>query len=134
MKFKSGFTLIEVMITVAIVGILAAIAYPSYMQYLLTSSRAQAVTELTEIANLQEQYYLDHNRYAASLDQLGYPTAVITTENGRFNVQVSSTDREINFVATATAINQQLNDTACLTFSLNYQQRKTATSSDCWNK
>ncbi|MCE2596527.1 type IV pilin protein [Motilimonas cestriensis] len=134
MRNQQGFTLIEIMITVAIVGILAAIAYPSYMQYVLTSSRAQATTELTEIANLQEQYYLDHNRYAASLDQLGYTSSAITTENGRFNIKVSSTDREIDFTVTAKAIGQQLKDTTCLTFTLNYQQKKEATSNDCWKK
>lgn len=127
-----GFTLIEVMITVAIVGILAAIAYPSYMQYILTSNRSQAAVELTEIANLQEQYYLDHNQYANGLTQLGYASNTINTQSDHYQVKISNTDRQIDFTVTATAINRQAKDTHCASFTLNYQQVKGATHDDCW--
>ena len=55
-----GFTLIEVMITVAIIGILASVAYPSYVDFVTRSNRVEALQELTRFANLQEQYFIDH--------------------------------------------------------------------------
>lgn len=59
-----GFTLIELMIAVAIVAILAAIAYPSYQQYVIRANRAAAQTFMLAIANKQEQFILDARRYA----------------------------------------------------------------------
>jgi type IV pilus assembly protein PilE len=59
-----GFTLIELMITVAIVAILAAIAYPSYQNYLKKGRRAAAQGFMMEVANKQQQYLIDSRGYA----------------------------------------------------------------------
>jgi len=69
-----GFTLIELMITVAIVGILAAIAYPSYTQYMIRANRAAAQAEMMDIANRQEQFLLTDRSYASktTLEASGY--------------------------------------------------------------
>jgi type IV pilus assembly protein PilE len=61
---QQGFTLIELMITVAIVGILAAVALPNYKNYVVRSARIQAQTELLALAALQEKIYLNSNAYA----------------------------------------------------------------------
>src|SRR5512147_1482905 len=66
-----GFTLLELMIVVVIVGILAAIAYPSYMQYPRRSARAEAQSYLSNVATLQQQYLVDKRSYAPSLSSLG---------------------------------------------------------------
>ena len=63
----SGFTLIELMITVIIVGILAAIAYPSYTQYVAQTRRSDATINLTRIAALQERFFTECGRYAGTL-------------------------------------------------------------------
>lgn len=63
----NGFSLIELMVAVAIVGILAAIAMPSYSNYVIRGSRAAAQTELLELASLQEKIYLNSSAYTASI-------------------------------------------------------------------
>ena len=65
-----GFTLLEVMIAVAIVGILTMIAFPSYQSYITRSSRSAVQTELLEMANLQEKIYLNSTSYAVSVTAL----------------------------------------------------------------
>lgn len=61
---ESGFTLIELMITVAIVGILAAVAYPSYQNAMVKSRRASAQAALSDIAQRQQQFLMDNRAYA----------------------------------------------------------------------
>lgn len=63
MKKSQGFTLIELMIVVVIIGILASIAYPSYTQYVVRASREAAQTELMRMAGVQEKIYLNSNSY-----------------------------------------------------------------------
>lgn len=72
MTSMRGFTLIELMITVAIVGILAAIAYPSYQNYILRSHRSEGMALLSEAAARMERYYAQNSTYkTASLKGLG---------------------------------------------------------------
>lgn len=71
---EEGFTLIEIMIVVAIVAILAGIAIPSYHNYVIKASRQSAQTELLQLAGLQEKIYLNSSEYA---------TSVITGYNGK---------------------------------------------------
>jgi type IV pilus assembly protein PilE len=62
-----GFTLIEVMIVVVIIGILAGISYPSYRSYMVQSRRSDAQVALSQAANQQERYFTECNRYAQTL-------------------------------------------------------------------
>ncbi|QYJ94861.1 type IV pilin protein [Shewanella spartinae] len=129
MQKLKGFTLIEVMITVAIVGILAAIAYPSYIDYVTKSGRAEGVAAVMEVANLQEQYYLDNRTYASDLTKLGMNASPFVTEHEHY--KVTSTGGA-TFRVTATAIGSQASrDTACATITMTDAGVK-GPSKECW--
>ncbi len=64
MRKNTGFTLIELMITVAIVGILGAIAYPSYMEYVKRTHRAEIAGAMTEAAQQLERFYSQNGQYS----------------------------------------------------------------------
>ncbi len=74
MRKQHGFTLIELVITVAVVGILAAIALPSYQQYVIRSKRSAAQAQMMDIANREQQYLLANRSYAdkTALEASGY--------------------------------------------------------------
>ena len=69
-----GFTLVELMITVLVVGILATVALPSYKEYIIRSNRAAAQSEMMNIANRQQQFLIADRGYAdkAKLEASGY--------------------------------------------------------------
>jgi type IV pilus assembly protein PilE len=67
----TGFTLIELMVVVAVIAILATVAFPSYSRYMVRMHRAQAQSYLMEIAQRQQQYFLDSREYASEAKMLG---------------------------------------------------------------
>lgn len=80
-KFQTGFTLIELMIVVAVVGILAAIAYPAYTDSILKGKRTQGRTALAELMQQQERYMTQQNCYMAftTVAATGVATATANT-------------------------------------------------------
>jgi type IV pilus assembly protein PilE len=72
---QKGFNLIELMVTVAILGLLFAIAVPQYSQYSLRANRTDGVAILNEILQAQERYAADNGVYTSDLAQLGYGSA-----------------------------------------------------------
>jgi type IV pilus assembly protein PilE len=146
---NSGFTLVELVIAMVIVSILAAIAIPSYSTYILKSHRTEAKTALLDIASLEERYFSTNNTYTQTPSDLGYSGAAGTAFNvgsGYYTVLVSKTDATApttaipggtpaTYTMTATAINNQVNDTSCQTFTLNStgnQGASPGTSATCW--
>lgn len=107
---QSGFTLVEVMIVVAIVAILATIALPSYQEHVRRGHRAAAQTEMMEIANRQQQFFLANRMYAATLGALNY--ALPTDVDARYEpALVANNDATPpTFTITFTAEGAQLAD------------------------
>ena len=78
-RFASGFTLVELMVTVAIVAILLSIAVPSYAQFMKQSRRGEAESALMDIAQREQTYLLDQRAYATSLAALNTTVSVDVT-------------------------------------------------------
>jgi type IV pilus assembly protein PilE len=123
MRRTGGFTLIELLIAVAIVGVLAAVAYPSYEGYMRRSKRSEAAQLLAAIANREAQYLLDSRMYTTVIGATGLnvnterwnctPSAAPTTcSNGAYNVTVAidNTATPPTFTATAAATGKQVQD------------------------
>lgn len=114
-----GFTLIELLITLAVIGIVAAIAYPSYRDYVIRSSRAAAQTELIELSSVQEKIYLNSNGYTASVTA-GYTgtsagglgkTSGRTTD-GKYTLSLQVAGQSYTLTATPVSGSAQQNDGA----------------------
>jgi type IV pilus assembly protein PilE len=84
-----GFTLIELMITIVIIGILAGIALPAYQNSVRKSHRSAAQAEMLDIANREQQVFLANRSYTATLSNLGY--SVPTEVAARYTCTVSVT-------------------------------------------
>ena len=146
-----GFTLIELMIAVAIIGILVKLAYPAYTQSVLKSHRAEAKSALLDLASREERYFGTANQYSPTGTTLGYasgatltaaaPLPVMTGNAAYYNLSVQVPDPAAptgspSFLATATAVNAQTRDTKCMNFTLNQAGVQTVSGSDsasnCW--
>jgi type IV pilus assembly protein PilE len=77
-----GFSLIELMITVAIVGVLAGVAYPSYVSYITKGKRSECRAGVMQVMQQQERYFSQFNRYATATFVAGTDSAVVKTYSG----------------------------------------------------
>lgn len=105
-----GFTLIELMVTLAIVGILAAIALPSYQQYIIRGNRAAAQQFMMQIASREEQYLLDARQYADTVATLDLTAPPETSGKYTFAITVANAATPPTFTITATAAGTQAVD------------------------
>ncbi|MEJ8859353.1 type IV pilin protein [Variovorax robiniae] len=122
------------MITVAVIAILAAVAYPSYTRYIVRSNRAAAQGYMLEVSGLQQRYLLDARAYAAQLSDLA--TTVPATVAANYTITTAPVaGPPPGFTVTAVPINAQLaRDGECGTLGLNQAGTKTVTGtgSTCW--
>lgn len=103
MHRSRGFTLIELMVTVVIVGILAAIAYPAYGSYLVKGDRSAAQAHMMELAQAQAQYLADNRGYASSVAALNMTTPAAVSAKYAISV-VASDGPPPSFTIRATPI------------------------------
>ena len=101
-----GFTLIELMITVAIIGILAAIAYPSYSAYARRSKIPEALGKLGTLRAQLEQYYQDNRNYGTTASACPPAVPMPTVESFTFTCKWGSTSSNQSFVITGSGSGQ----------------------------
>lgn len=140
LKAEHGFSLIELMIAVAVVGILAAIAYPSYQDYVRKSRRSAAQSVLLEVAQKEQQIFLDIRGYAAAADNAAIQASplrvALPSDIGNFydfSVTVSTpSGAPPEFLAGANPKSGQAAD-KCGKMSITHLGVKSAAvSSGCW--
>jgi type IV pilus assembly protein PilE len=131
-KQSYGFTLIELLITVAIIGILAAVAYPSYNDFVVRNKRAEAPRELVRLANLQEQLFVDSRAYTANISELGVGTdAEWETTSGYYKISSKVVNSTFTLKATAQGT-QATDDVACEEITLTDTGKKLPLI--CWEE
>ncbi len=143
---QRGVTLIELIIVMIIVGVLAAVAIPSYRNYVIRSQRADAKDALLALATAQEKFYLQCNTYAA--DIAGAPDCAAgelqgtdVSKNGWYDLDIPTPMSTTTYTVTATAAagGNQFQDEACRTFRVTDRGIRTAANSgnadntaECW--
>lgn len=136
---SAGFTLIELMITVAVVALLAAVALPSYRSQVRKSHRTEAKNAVLDLAGREESLYATTHAYSGTASDLGYSTFTPVGNGGYYNVTITPSSPTNTFTITATAIGDQANDTSCKTFVVTQTGAQSATDSSgadststCW--
>lgn len=153
-----GFTLVELIVTMVIAAILAAVAIPAYSNYVRKAHRTEAKSTVLDLASLEERYFSANNNYTDIASNLGYSGTGTTTAGGSFTVGsgyytvvLSKVDAvapttalpggtPATYSITATAVGDQLKDTSCATFTVSSAGAQTAADAasavntqTCWH-
>ena len=140
----TGFTLIELMVTILVLSILVAISVPLYTNQVRESRRTEAKTALLDIAAREERYFSTNSAYTNSPTNLGYAGAnwPVTVGSGYYTVTVcvasaapcgtSTATTGSVFLLTANTTGAQLKDTNCAAFTLDNTGAQSATNTNCW--
>jgi type IV pilus assembly protein PilE len=135
MRYRNrGVTLVELMTVVVIIGILGAIAYPSYRQYVMRGGRTEGRAMLMQQAQALEKCFTRYGVYN-DVANCAAATQVLNTPQGRY--QVAAVTTATTFVLTATRQGPQLGDTACGSLTINEANVRgivggTDTVQNCW--
>ena len=142
---QKGITLIELMVVVAIIAIIAAFAYPSYERYVVRAKRAVAQNALLQVADRQQQFFMDNKQFAADLTNLGFAanpyvvdddgsSTVASDTNAVYSVSLSNVTAT-TWTATAAPVQGQLSrDTDCgsLTITQAGAKGQSGSGNSCW--
>jgi len=142
---QRGYTLLEMMVVVAIVTILASIGYPSYMGYITRTNRVAAKSMLLQVADRQEQFFANNKQYTNDLTALGYAAnGFMVNDQGAFTADGAG-DRIYRITLTNTTpmtytvnavpqLRQASHDAQCMTLTLTHTgvRDQTGASTECW--
>ena len=144
-KQQHGFSLLELMIVVAIVAIISAFAFPSYMQYVVNTKRAVATSALLQISDRQQQFFMDNKRFAADLTDLGFAAdPYVIADNGRdvaagdaeavYSISIGNVAATTYTVTAAPLHGQATRDTDCASLTLDQSGARgnSAGGYKCW--
>ena len=132
-----GFTLIELMIAVAIVAILAAIAWPQYTEFVRKSRRADGQAQLLQVSGVVERWFTENNAYPV---QANIPAVMLNSPQqgtAAYTIVLANVaGPPVGYVLTATPVNDQANDTGCgaagTVLTLSNTGATTPNSVGCW--
>lgn len=133
MKHNKGFTLVELMVVIAIIGLLAAVGYPAYTKHVIKAKRSDAIRSLALLAGRMEAYYDVKDTYGgATVNSAGTGTVGSNkSEEGYYTLSISSNNAN-GYVLTATPT---FSDPDCTTLTLDSLGKKGATGANaasCW--
>ncbi|MBC8519889.1 MAG: prepilin-type N-terminal cleavage/methylation domain-containing protein [Gammaproteobacteria bacterium] len=128
---RGGFTLIEMVIALAIIAILMAVSLPSYEEQMVQGRRSDGTTALTIFSQRMERYFLENGSYSGATTSI-YKS---TSDNEYYLLSVTTTGESYQLLATATGI--QAGDAVCGNLTLNEKGERGITGSgsaiDCWH-
>ncbi|MDH3608261.1 MAG: type IV pilin protein [Gammaproteobacteria bacterium] len=134
MNIIRGFSLIELMITVAVLGIIVAIGYPAYTDQMRKTRRADAKSAIMDAASKMERFYTQFGRYSATIANVGISA---TSPENFYSIAATVTNpNSQTFTLTATRAGQQAGD-KCGNYTINQAQNRSVTggsltSQQCW--
>jgi type IV pilus assembly protein PilE len=139
-----GFTLIELMLVLVVLAVILTIALPSYQGVTRKSQRAAAQSALLDLANRQEQYFLNNKTYTGTLANLGRPASYYVDSRGQqtaaaadavYQLSITVPEPPLGYSLTATALNDQAED-GCGNYTLTSAGVRTVTgptpAAQCW--
>jgi type IV pilus assembly protein PilE len=123
-KNNQGFTLIELMIVIAIIGILAAVGYPAYTSAVKKANRGDAMDALLQESGRLEEFYMNNDTYT------GAAVANANSDEGMYTIAVAIDASGFSYILTATPVGT---DTECGNLILNsLGQKSSSTGTNCW--
>ena len=142
---RPGFSLVELLVALAIAAVLLFVALPGYQFMVLKSTRAAARATLLDVVSRQEQYFVNHKRYAINLGGLGLPepyhvdsrAEAVEPGAASYHIRLELTDGNYSG-AVATPLNRQARDSQCLAFSLSHSGiravsgAQSSSPGECW--
>ncbi len=144
-KRQAGVTLIELMIVLVIIAIIASASYPLYTQYVVRAKRTTGAAMLLQVADRQQQFFMDNKGYAASLESLGFTSnpfmmndqgAVVADDDAEriYSIALSNTSATSFTVTAEPQENQAEKDTTCGSLTLTHAGDKgqSGSGTNCW--